>query len=286
MPFPPQHVLQWLRRECFGLEQPWARSNLYEITSILNVLIHQNTFKAGPKPINSTELETYRCQHMWIQLPTSEVKAFCVWLYLCSYTAHILNCLPKQKSCSQYLKAPSSPTSCFSQQALLVCTMRVSSSRAYLTGSTPAGLQAYLNYTASHAAKKPKPVLEPVKPPSATLFSEYEQAPMVQASTDSSWSTHFCVSQAHKRALCLHRMACKICSECCLPSHCKSKYKNRFSSSAGFPLPIFKLMQSLTFNHHCCYCSICVLLIHTLVSPQTEAVFALKSTALSFHLWI
>lgn len=94
MPFPPQHVLQWLRRECFGLEQPWARSNLYEITSILNVLIHQNAFKAGPKPINSTELETYRCQHTWIQLPTSEVKAFCVWLYLCSYTAHILNCLP------------------------------------------------------------------------------------------------------------------------------------------------------------------------------------------------
>lgn len=156
MPFPPQHVLQWLRRDCFGLEQPWARSNLYEITSILNVLIHQNAFKAGPKPLNSTELETYRCKHIWIQLPTSEVKAFCVWLYLCSYTARTLNSLPKQKSCSQYLKAPSSPTSCFSQQALLVCTMRVSSSRAYLTGSTPAGLQAYLNYTASHCCQETK----------------------------------------------------------------------------------------------------------------------------------
>lgn len=77
-----------------------------------------------------------------------------------------------------------------------------------------------------------------------------------------------------------------ICSECCPPSHCKSRYKNRLSSSAGFPLPIFKLMQSLTFNHHCCYCSICILLIHTLVSPQSEAIFAVKSTALSFHLWI
>lgn len=80
----PQHVLQRLRRECFGPEQPWARSNLYKITSILNVLIHQNGFKAGPKPINSTELETYRCQLLWLQLPTSEVEAFCVWLYPCS----------------------------------------------------------------------------------------------------------------------------------------------------------------------------------------------------------
>lgn len=50
-------------------------------------------------------------------------------------------------------------------------------SRVYLKGSTLVGLQAYLNYTASHAAKKPKPVLEPVKPPSATLFSEHEQVP-------------------------------------------------------------------------------------------------------------
>lgn len=203
-----------------------------------------------------------------------------------SYMANTLNSLPIQKSCSQYLKAPSSPTSCFSQQPLLVCTMRVSSSRVYLTGSTPAGLQACLNYTASHAAKKPKPVLEPVKPPSATSFSEYEQVPVVESYTDSSWSTHFCVAQAHKGALCSHRMVCKICSECCPPSHCKSRYKNRFSSSAGFPLPIFNLMQSLTFNHHCCYCSMCILLIHTLVSPHTEAIFAVKSTALSFHLWI
>lgn len=58
--------------------------------------------------------------------------------------------------------------------------------------------------------------------------------------------THFCVAQAYKGALCSHRMVCKICSECCPLSHCKSRHKNRFSSSAGFPLPIFKMMQSLT----------------------------------------
>lgn len=136
------------------------------------------------------------------------------------------------------------------------------------------------------SCQEPKPVLEPVKPPSATLFSEYEQVPMVQPYTDSNWSTHYSVAQVHKGALCSHRMVCKICSECCLPSHCKSGYKNRFSSSAGFPLPIFKLMQSLTCNHNCCYCSTCIFLIHMLVSPQTEAAFAVKSTALNFHLRI
>lgn len=124
------------------------------------------------------------------------------------------------------------------------------------------------------------------KATSSYTVSEYEQVAMVQPYTDSSWSTHFYVAQAHKTALSSHRMECKICSECCPPSHCKSRYKNRFSSSASFPLPIFKLMQSLTFNHHCSYCSICILLIHTLVSPQTEETFAVKSTALSFHLWI
>lgn len=34
------------------------------------------------------------------------------------------------------------------------------------------GTQAYLNYTVSHAAKKPKPVLEPAKPPQAIIFPE------------------------------------------------------------------------------------------------------------------
>lgn len=91
---------------------------------------------------------------------------------------------------------------------------------------------------------------------------------MVQPYTDTSWSTDFCVAQTNKGASCSHRMVCKICSEYCLPSHCKSRYKNRFSSSAGFPLPFFKLVQFLIFNQHCCYCNICILPIHTALSPQ------------------
>lgn len=204
--------------------------------------VHQNAFKAGPKPINSTELETYRCQHTWIELPTWEVKTFCVWLHM----ANILKSLPNKNLAHNIWKLPARPLPVFHSRHYRQSAPWVSSSRAYLTGSTPAGLQACLNYTARHAAKKPKPVLEPVKPPSATPFSEYEQLPMVQPYIDSSGSTHFCVAQAYKGALCSHRMVCKICSECCPPSHCKSRYKNRFSSSAGFPLPIFKLMQSLT----------------------------------------
>lgn len=36
--------------------------------------------------------------------------------------------------------------------------------------------QAYLNYIVSHAAKKPKPVLEPVKPPQAIIFPEQNRS--------------------------------------------------------------------------------------------------------------
>lgn len=115
----------------------------------------------------------------------------------------------------------------------------ISSSRVYLKGSILVGLQAYLNYTASHAAKKPKPVLEPVKPPSATLFSEHEQVGWYSPTLRTAGPHIFCVAQTNNGALCSHRMVFKICSQYSPPSHCKSRHKNRFSFSAGFPLPFF-----------------------------------------------
>lgn len=192
--------------------------------------------------------------------------------------AHILNSLPKQTSGSQHLRAPSPATSSFPQSGLLFCTSRVPSSRVYLKGSTLVGLQAFPNYTVWCAAKKP--VLETVKPPSATLFPELEQVPRYSRTPRA--------AQTNKGALCSHRTACKICSEYCLPSYCKSRHKHRFSSSAAFPLPFFKLMQFLIFNEHCCYCNNCISPIHTALSPQTEVVFAMRncSTVLGFHLWI
>lgn len=113
-----------------------------------------------------------------------------------SYMANTLNS-PCKTLAHNIWKLPARPLPVFHSRHYS-SVPRVSSSRAYLTGSTPAGLQACLNYTASHAAKKPKPVLEPVKPPSATLFSEYEQVPMVEPYTDSSWSTHFCGSGSQR----------------------------------------------------------------------------------------
>ena len=102
---------------------------------------------------------------------------------------------------------------------------------------------------------------------SCTVFRTWTST-TVQPYTDSSWSTHFCLAQTNKGALCSHRMVCEICSEYRLPSHCESRCKNSFSSSAGFPLPFFKLTQFLTFNLLCCYGSICILPVHTALSPD------------------
>lgn len=75
-------AMPFLPPACFTMAKEgmlWTWTALSQKQSVWNnkhtVLIHQNAFKAGPKPINSTELETYRCQQMWIQLPTSEIKA-------------------------------------------------------------------------------------------------------------------------------------------------------------------------------------------------------------------
>lgn len=223
---------------------------------------------------------------MVIKLPASEANSFYVWLYTLSSifqrqspvkwhtywipfpNKHLVPSiwgLPAQPllfHSQGYFSVPVEflPPGCISRAALLV------------------GLQAFPNYTACCAAKKP--VLETVKPPPATLFPELEQVPR--------YSPTLRAAQTNKGALCSHRTACKICSEYCLPSYCKSRHKNRFSSSAAFPLPFFKLMQFLIFNEHCCYCNICISPIHTALSPQTEVVFATRNCSrfLGFHLWI
>lgn len=139
---------------------------------------------------------------------------------------------------------------------------------------------AGISNTGSHAAKKPKPVLEPLKPPSATLFSEHEQV--------AQYSPTLIAAGPHISAW------LRLTKELCAPTGWYARFvqntaylhtvknKNRFSSSDGFPLPFFKLMQLLIFNHHCCYCSICILPVHTVLLPQIEVVFVVKTVAPQF----
>lgn len=223
---------------------------------------------------------------MLIRLPASEANSFYVWLYTLSSTFQGQRPVkwhtywipfPDKHLVPNIWGVPAHPLPIFHSQRYLSVPREFLPPGCYLNGSTLVGLQAFPNYTVWHAAKKP--VLETVKAPPPTLFPELEQVPW--------YSPTLRAAQTNKGALCCHRTVCKICSEHCLPSYCKSRYKNRFSSSAGFPLP-FKMMQFLIFNEHCCYCNICILRIHTALSPQTEVDFAMRncSTVLSFHLWI
>lgn len=162
--------------------------------------------------------------------------------------------------------------------------MRVSSSRVYLKGSTRVDLQAYLNYTASHAPKKGKPTSEP----SAIPFSEHEQVPR--------YTPKLIAAGPHISVW------LRLTKELCVPIgwYARSVQNTAYlhivkadTKTGSYLLLVslclfFKLMQFLIFIQHCCYCNICLLPIHTVLSPQTEVVFALKkcSTTLHFHLWI
>lgn len=117
---------------------------------------------------------------MLIQPSASEINRFHVWLHMLSsslqrestaawHTYHWIP-FPNNHQAPSKGEFPPHPDP-LSHNRHYLSVPRISSFRTTSKGAL-VGTQAYLNYTVSHAAKKPKPVLEPVKPPRAIIFPE------------------------------------------------------------------------------------------------------------------
>lgn len=240
---PPQHVFQWLR-ECFAPQQPQAR---IKVTSVPNYSIHQmHSGRLGQNPFIPQDLKpTDANKHHHYYPRQQSILSVCD--YVCSVPfsreypvkqhAYWIP-FPNNTWLTAFESSPLAHFFCFTVG--ITCLYHKS---FFLRGVCQRQHSSRHIYSIqSHAAKKTKTRLEPVKPPSAIPSSDHRQVPWYSPILTAA-GPHTSAWLSLTKELCVPPGWCARFVQHTLHLHRKSRHKNRFSSSAGFILPIFRPLQ-------------------------------------------